>query len=225
MTLLEKVKALFAEEKIELAETVFVKTKDGQIFLVKSPKLDLEADIVLIDEAGTEQVIEDGDYILEDGSTLTVLNGKVAEIATAEEESTEDTSTEEVAADEVKLEKLPAGDYTLDNGDSITVDENQVVVNWIKADAVVDEPVVEEMEKVEEVVTVNVEAEALKVELEKVKAELEAKALELNSTKESFEKLQKQPATSPLDTRKFEKAENKKESTLLSKVKEITNKK
>ncbi len=225
MTLLEKVKALFAEEKIELAETVFVKTKDGQIFLVKSPKLDLEADIVLIDEAGTEQVIEDGDYILEDGYTLTVLNGKVAEIATAEEESTEDTSTEEVAADEVKLEKLPAGDYTLDNGDSITVDENQVVVNWIKADAVVDEPVVEEMEKVEEVVTVNVEAEALKVELEKVKAELEAKALELNSTKESFEKLQKQPATRPLDTRKFEKAENKKESTLLSKVKEITNKK
>ena len=41
--------------------------------------------------------------------------------------------------------KLPAGDYTLDNGDSITVDENQVVVNWIKADAAKEEPVIEEM--------------------------------------------------------------------------------
>lgn len=230
MTLLDKVKALFAEETPK-ADTTFVKTKDGLIFLVKSAELNKDAEIVLIDEAGAEQAIEDGDYVLEDGSTITITKGKISDIVEAkEEDSSETEASEKVPLEEIKLEKLPAGDYTLDNGDSITVDENQVVVNWIKADAVKEEPVIEEMR--EEPVTgevkmeeVNPEIESLKTELEKIKAELEAKELELNSTKESFEKLKKAPATPSLDTRKFEKAENRKDNTFLSKVQEITNKK
>mgnify|MGYP000875060024 CR=1 FL=1 len=228
MTLLDKVKALFAEDAPK-ADTTFVKTKDGLIFLVKSPELKEEADIVLIDEAGAEQAIEDGDYVLEDGTTLTITKGKVAVITPYKEEQDE-VATEETLAEEVELEKIPAGEYTLDNGDSIVIDENQVVVNWIKADVAKEEPVIEEMREepaTEEVnmESVNQEMDSLKAELEKVKAELEAKALELNSTKESFEKLKKEPATTPLDTRKFEKAENRKDNTFLSKVQEITNKK
>lgn len=211
MTILERVRALFAEET-PVTNTVFVKTKDGQIFLVKDTELKLESEVVLIDETGTEQAIENGDYTLEDGSTITITEGKLTLIKPLVEEM-----NTEVAAEVVKFELIPAGEYTLDNGDSITVDENQVVVNWIKAETEVEEPVVEEMKETKEFT-------ALKAELSKIKSNLEAKEKELTAVKESFDKLKKQPATTALDTRKFEKTENKKESTLLSKVREITKK-
>lgn len=133
MKLINKIKAIFeAEKELILAETIFVKTQDGQIFLVKAPALALDVEIVLVDEAGVEQPILDGDYILDDNSTISVLEGKVAEIATAEEEAGDEAEVEapveEVVAEEVILEAIPAGDYILEDGSTITVDENQVVI-------------------------------------------------------------------------------------------------
>lgn len=216
MNLIDKVKALFeSQAPVILAETIFVKTQDGQIFLVKAPALALEAEIILVDEAGVEQPIENGDYILEDNSTISILDGKVAEIATAEEEATEKEVP--VEAEEVILEAIPAGDYTLENGDVITIDENGVVINWVKAEVAVEEaPVEEEMEVVEAV-----NFSAINEELELKVAKLEA---ELKMSKEAFEKVNAQPASKPIDKKKFEKVEVKSQSTMLSKVSEIMNK-
>ena len=220
MKLINKIKAIFeAEKELILAETIFVKTQDGQIFLVKAPALALDVEIVLVDEAGVEQPILDGDYILEDNSTISVLEGKVAEIATAEEEAGEEAEVEapveEVVAEEVILEAIPAGDYILEDGSTITVDENQVVIAYVKAEEVVVEeaPVEEAMEVVN--------FSAINEELELKVAKLEA---ELKLSKEAFEKVNSQPATKAIDKKKFEKTEVKTQSTMLSKVSEIMNK-
>lgn len=214
MSLINKIKAIFeAEKEVILADTIFVKTQDGQIFLVKAPALALDVEIVSVDEAGVEQPIIDGDYILEDNSTISVLAGKVAEIATAEEEAGDATEVETpVAAEEVEMEAIPAGDYILEDGSTITVDENQVVVAYVKAVA----PVEEAMEVVE---TVNFSA--INEELELKVAKLEA---ELKASKEAFDKVNAQPAVKPVDKKKFEKTEVKSQSTMLSKVTEIMNK-
>ena len=220
MKLINKIKAIFeAEKELILAETIFVKTQDGQIFLVKAPALALDVEIVLVDEAGVEQPILDGDYILEDNSTISVLAGKVAEIATAEEEAGDEAEVEspveEVVAEEVILEAIPAGDYILEDGSTITVDENQVVIAYVKAEEVVVEeaPVEEAMEVVN--------FSAINEELELKVAKLEA---ELKLSKEAFEKVNSQPATKAIDKKKFEKTEVKTQSTMLSKVSEIMNK-
>lgn len=220
MKLINKIKAIFeAEKELILAETIFVKTQDGQIFLVKAPALALDVEIVLVDEAGVEQPILDGDYILDDNSTISVLEGKVAEIATAEEEAGDEAEVEapveEVVAEEVILEAIPAGDYILEDGSTITVDENQVVIAYVKAEEVVVEeaPVEEAMEVVN--------FSAINEELELKVAKLEA---ELKLSKEAFEKVNSQPATKAIDKKKFEKTEVKSQSTMLSKVSEIMNK-
>jgi len=220
MKLINKIKAIFeAEKELILAETIFVKTQDGQIFLVKAPALALDVEIVLVDEAGVEQPILDGDYILDDNSTISVLAGKVAEIATAEEEAGDEAEVEapveEVVAEEVILEAIPAGDYILEDGSTITVDENQVVIAYVKAEEVVVEeaPVEEAMEVVN--------FSAINEELELKVAKLEA---ELKLSKEAFEKVNSQPATKAIDKKKFEKTEVKSQSTMLSKVSEIMNK-
>lgn len=205
MKLINKIKAIFeAEKELILAETIFVKTQDGQIFLVKAPALALDVEIVLVDEAGVEQPILDGDYILDDNSTISVLEGKVAEIATAEEEAGDEAEVEapveEVVAEEVILEAIPAGDYILEDGSTITVDENQVVIAYVKAEEVVVEeaPVEEAMEVVN--------FSAINEELELKVAKLEA---ELKLSKEAFEKVNSQPATKAIDKKKFEKTEVK----------------
>lgn len=219
MSLLNKVKALFAEEpQVQLADTVFVKTVDGQIFLVKAPELALDVEVVAVDEAGAEQEILDGDYTLEDGTVISVLGGKIGEISTKEEEAT-DTNEEDVVPAE--MEAIPAGDYTLDNGDVITIDENQVVINWVKAELPV------EAEEVMETVTedfsaINIELQAKINELELA---IEAKDKEVKFAKEAFDKLKSEPATKPIDKKKFEKTEIiSNQLTMLEKVNAIVNK-
>lgn len=222
MSLIDKVKALFeAQEPVIMAETIFVKTEDGKIFLVKSPTLALDAEIVMVDEAGTEQPIENGDYILEDKSTLSILDGKIAEIATAEEEVTDEEAP--VEAEQVELEALPAGDYTLENGDVITVDENQVVINWVKAEVVTEEAPAQEME------VANVELSALEAKVKELELAIEAKDNEVKVAKEAFDKLKSQPAVKPINVKKFEKevtpSKTNKGNNMLNRVINITNKK
>lgn len=228
MSLIDKVKALFeAQTPVAMAETIFVKTQDGKIFLVKSPQLALEAEIVMVDEAGVEQPIENGDYILEDLSTISVMGGKIAEIATAEEETTEEEvpveAVEEKKEEDVQLEAIPAGDYTLDNGDVITIDENQVVINWIKAEVAVEEAPAEEME------VVSVDLSALKAKVKELELAIEAKDNEVKVAKEAFDKLKSEPAVKPINVKKFEKevtpSKNNKGNDMLNKVISITNKK
>ena len=222
MKLIDKVKALFeAQEAVVMADTIFVKTLDGKIFLVKSPTLALEAEIVMVDEAGLEQPIENGDYILEDNSTISVLDGKVAEIATAEEEKTEVETP--VVAEEVAMEQIPAGDYTLENGDVITIDENGVVTNWVKAEVAVEEAPVEEMK------SDNVELSSLEAKVKELELAIEAKDDEVKVAKEAFNKLKSEPAVKAINVKKFEKEvpskSINKNNDMLNRVIQLTNKK
>lgn len=212
MKLLDKVKALFTET--EMAEDkMFIKTKDGIIFAVTGTELAVDAPIVMIDEAGVEQPIEDGDYILEDDSTISVKGGLVSvitpEAETPAEEVAEDNVEEEVMAELV----IPQGDYTLENGDVITIDDKGMVINIIKAPEVMEEVVAE----AEVVVDPRI------AELE---AALELSKIELESSKQAFEKLKSEPAAKALDIKKFEKTEVKtSKDSMLSKVTDILNKK
>lgn len=226
MSLLNKIKEIFAAEEVQPTEmaNLFVKTMDGVILMVKAETLLVDSEIVMVDEAGVEQPLLDGEYTLEDGTEISVLGGKIAEVATAEAE-VEEPVVEEVAAstEEIKMEVPPAGDYTLDNGDVISVDENGAVINWVKATAmeevVVEAPVVEEV--VVETPVVNELAERVK-ELE---ALITNKDNELKVAKEAFAKLSSAPAVKPVDTKKFEKTEKSNvNTTLLSKVSEILSK-
>lgn len=212
MKLLDKVKALFTET--EMAEDkMFIKTKDGIIFAVNGTELAVDAPIVMIDEAGVEQPIEDGDYILEDDSTISVKGGLVSvitpEAETPAEEVAEDNVEEEVMAELV----IPQGDYTLENGDVITIDDKGMVINIIKAPEVMEEVVAE----AEVVVDPRI------AELE---AALELSKIELEASKQAFEKLKSEPAAKALDIKKFEKTEVKtSKDSMLSKVSDILNKK
>lgn len=212
MKLLDKVKALFTET--EMAEDkMFIKTKDGIIFAVTGTELAVDAPIVMIDEAGVEQPIEDGDYILEDDSTISVKGGLVS-VITPEAETPAEDAAEAGVEEEVMAELvIPQGDYTLENGDVITIDDKGMVINIIKAPEVMEEVVVE----AEVVVDPRI------AELE---AALELSKIELEASKQAFEKLKSEPAAKALDIKKFEKTEVKtSKDSMLSKVTDILSKK
>ena len=69
MTLLDKIKGIFeTAPEMPAVDTIFVKTTDGKIFLVKGPECVAGVDVVEIDSAGVEQTIEDGDYTYDFGA-------------------------------------------------------------------------------------------------------------------------------------------------------------
>ena len=225
MSLINKIKAIFEAEKVNAAaDTIFVKTQDGQIFLVKGPELALDVEIVSVDEAGVEQPIVDGEYTLEDTTVITVTAGKVAEISTADEEA-EDVAEGEtpVKAEEVATEAIPAGDYILQDGSTITVDENQVVIAYVKAADVAPEAKAPEA-KAPEAKAPEVKAEAMSTINEKLELKVAKLEAELKMSKEAFDKVNSQPAVKAIDKKKFEKTEVKSQSTMLSRVSEIMNK-
>ena len=111
MSLLDKVKALFAEAT---PETIFVKTVDGQILLVKAPKLDLNVEIVTVDEAGVEQPLKDGDYVLEDNGIYRVIeNDEGEDVDNEEYESIEQEIRSTILADN-RLQVFNADIYAYD---------------------------------------------------------------------------------------------------------------
>lgn len=74
-----------AEEPTKMSE---VKTKDGLVFSFDGDMLMIGTPIMDI-TSGTPTPVADGEYTLEDGSNITVINSAVAEMSTAEEKSTE----------------------------------------------------------------------------------------------------------------------------------------
>lgn len=254
MSILDKVKALFADVVPATEDKIFVKTKDGKIFSVKAKELAVDAEILLVNEDATETAIEDGDYILEDDSTITVKEGKVSVITpvAVEEVETEDVIEEEAAVKMAVIKQvskwafdidqdaievgtiltqtwmnedgtmgtplpISAGEYENEAGDKVQVDAEGKVVLITKVAPV-------EVAPVEDTTAM----EAIKAELEEVKMAKENAEKELKVAKEAFEKLKNQPATTPLDTRKFEKTEvvvSNKKSSMLDAVKNITTKK
>ena len=122
MNLKEKINELFAKHNISLTaeeakveEVVEVKQmaeailEDGTSIYTDSDAWAVEVRVFGKDADGNEVALADGEYKLADGTTITVMGGIVAEIATAQEETPEEevapveqavesTSTEEVSA-------------------------------------------------------------------------------------------------------------------------------
>jgi prefoldin subunit 5 len=103
-SILNKIAELFTAEQTQdvTLEFVDVKTQDNRILRVSDLALDGTIEEIL--EDGSVVVLENGDYTLEDGTVVSVLDGKIAEIAKQEEEAQdveedlEDVSTEELEA-------------------------------------------------------------------------------------------------------------------------------
>lgn len=80
------------------------KTKDG-IVLKWEGEAAIDVEVFVVAEDGTETPADNGDYVLEDGTTIVIANGKVAEI-----KPVETTTPEENLADPVAPEATPAFD-------------------------------------------------------------------------------------------------------------------
>lgn len=226
MKLVEKVKALFADEaKVEMKDT-FVKTEDGKIISIKNSELAVDASVVFLDEAGVESAIEDGDYILDDKRVITVKESKVVNIADAVEEAVEEVDEVENMKTKTKMEAV-----SLVEGEYVTLDGTKLLVD---AEGKV-EVVLAEVESVEEEMSIETPIEEVKDEkfssLEERIVQLEtllaAKDSQIEKATKEFNKLKSAPAAVAIDTRKVEKVETKLSKTnsnsMLQKVMEITN--
>jgi hypothetical protein len=91
--IIEKIIEIFSTEQEVEMNFVDVKTVDGRIMRVSD--LAIDADVQEIDADGNLIPVENGDYELESGEIVSVLDGKIAEIASPEEEA-EDAVEEEV---------------------------------------------------------------------------------------------------------------------------------
>ena len=103
--IIEKIKIFLSEESVKLTD---VKTKDG-IILNFEGELAVGTEIFIIAENGSTPA-PDAEYILEDGSKIKVVEGKVDEIIPAEapvEGAPAEVPAEEVVAEEVPVEETP----------------------------------------------------------------------------------------------------------------------
>lgn len=141
------------KNKINLME---IKTKDGLVF---EGDLKVSADILEVKEDGSKVAPADGKYTLEDGSVISVLGGKIAELSTPEEE-------------------------TADNAEDMAVDPNAPVAPASDANAIIDElrqviaDLASRVDALENVDTAEVQANA-ETQLSRYE-ELEAKVEELS---------------------------------------------
>ena len=104
----KKLVELFSTEQVEeTMEFMDIKTIDGRILRVSEMAVDKS--ITEITEEG-EIALEDGEYTMEDGLVVSVMDGMIKEISTPEEEIVEDEviveeeMTEEVIEEEVDMD-------------------------------------------------------------------------------------------------------------------------
>ena len=168
---LKAVLSQFQEERITSDKGVLAVQKAGDEIAVGDT-------VMLVDEEGVESQVENGDYILTDGTVLKVTEGKIEEIVIPEVE----TPDEEPAPEEAPVDEEPVVEEPVQ--EEVPVQEEETPV---------EEPTVEEPVQEEE----NAEVVALKAEIAKKDAriaELEARIAEL----------EKKPAAEPA-TEEFKK--------------------
>ena len=76
--------------KIKTKYKMEVKTTDGMIIMTDAETLAVGADVYFINEAGDQMPVADGDYMLDNAQTISVVAGKVTEIADTPTEETEE---------------------------------------------------------------------------------------------------------------------------------------
>lgn len=168
---LKAVLSQFQEERITSDKGVLAVQKAGDEIAVGDT-------VMLIDEEGVESQVENGDYILTDGTVLKVTEGKIEEIVIPEAE----TPDEEPAPEEAPVDEEPAVEEPVQEEEKPAEEEMPV-----------EEPTVEEPAPEEE----NAEVAALKAEI----VEKDARIAELEAR---IAELEKKPAAEPA-TEEFKK--------------------
>jgi hypothetical protein len=100
----EKIKSLLtfaAETAVETAtQTIDVETADGNKYTINAADAVVGADIYSIDGNGVQTPVADGEYVLTDGRTIVVANGKITEVkGSADAKSGEQTPVEPAPVD------------------------------------------------------------------------------------------------------------------------------
>ena len=184
------------------------KSEDGTIFVSTADELEAGVDISVLTEDGTTILLPVGTYKTEDGVSFRVEEeGIVAEVIESETEEVDTVEEEELAEETVLAEEDEKEDYDEEadvadwQGMEKRIENLEIAVAKLKEEKVGGDDEVEEMsEETEEpstnpksIKTTEVVEFSAEDELTKLKEENEKLKTELAS----------QPASAPLDTKKF----------------------
>lgn len=174
-----KLSQIKAELKKMLLQMSVVKT-DKAVLSYEGEELTVETEVWIEDEDGNRTEVENGEYLTEDGKTLVVEGGKVADILEPKEEEVTEEPAEEVQPEEevAAEEEQPEEEQPKEEEPAATEEETA-------------EPEAEEDTKVAEL-------EAKIAELEAQLADALAKIAELTDTTEAmFSNIQKMSMAKP----------------------------
>lgn len=101
-------------EKIEVKlETSDLVLKDGTKLSINGSDVTVGIEIYKLDDKGNQTPVDDGDYVLQDGRTITVTSGKISDVKDAQPTKEGDTSPVEDAPVDMADANVPT-----DNGNS-----------------------------------------------------------------------------------------------------------
>ena len=187
MSLIEKFKALFAEEQ------KFADFKDANGNILRAESLEVGNQLEIVSEAGTEPASE-GEYILEDGTKIMVdADGIITEVAEPQAEVAEGEQMSEVKTEETKTDETTETEVE----DNVEVEAEAEAETKTEFDS---ESFVNKVNELED--TVVMIMDKLK-DLENLKEEKEALVTEMSKLKEENEALKAVPATETVKCIKY----------------------
>lgn len=206
MSLIEKIKAIFAEEQVSEAKFLDAKLVDGTIVRVEGDAFKVGDKLSVITEAGEVVNAPEGMHELEDGSVLVVdAEGMITEVRQPEVKAEE---AEDVPVEEVPAEQMAEAEIEVEAPEAEVAPEGEDRVAALEA----------KVAELEQALILLIESIQGQGEMmSKLKAENEAIKIE-------NEKLSKVPAAKPVATRKFEKVETVNEPKTTSRIAELLEK-
>lgn len=173
--------------KLKLSQILFqfknIKTDKG--VLEYDGELEVNTKVYITDENGERKEIEDGNYITEDGVTIVVANGVVAEIIEKEEEVIEEPTTEEEVIETVEEPKT----------------EEPIEEEPTTEEEVIEEPTEEPTDN--EIDVLKTEIEELKNKLEEfaviIEKLVEKNNIDANNIETRLSKIENMSASKPIE--------------------------
>lgn len=107
--IIENLKIQFKKLMFDSASTQLV-TSDGKNIIVMGEDAAVGLEVYLLADDNTQTPLDNGDYILNDGRTITVTDGKISDVKAPEAEATENDSPEELTTEEPVTEEAPKSD-------------------------------------------------------------------------------------------------------------------
>ena len=94
---------------------------DGTNVSISSEELEIGAEVYMLDDLGNQTPCNDGDYVLQDGRTFTVVEGKISEIKGITEDKPEDGDTTTAVAETLTAD-LPEAEAETEDGAGVDGD-------------------------------------------------------------------------------------------------------